>query len=95
MSISFREVAHTVKTRLVYYQAVYRHPDTPWTSKALLWVALAYALSPIDFIPDFIPGIGHLDDLVIVPALVILAIWRVPPHVMRDCHARTCPHRKK
>jgi len=95
MSISLREAAHTLKTKLVYYQAVYRHPDTPWMSKALLWLALAYALSPIDIIPDFIPGVGHLDDLVIVPALVVLAIWMVPRHVMRDCHAVAFPHCKK
>lgn len=90
MSLSFHIVARTLRKRLAYYQAVYSHPDTPWPSKALLWLALAYALSPIDFIPDFIPVIGHLDDLVIVPALVVFAIWMIPMHVMRDCRAMAC-----
>lgn len=93
MRISFRHVSHMVKTKLVYCLAVYRHPDTPWLSKAILWLALAYALSPIDFIPDFIPVIGHLDDLVIVPGLVAVAIWMVPGHVIRDCHSTVFPCR--
>ncbi|MBI4964389.1 MAG: DUF1232 domain-containing protein [Desulfomonile tiedjei] len=87
MSLSFREVACTLRKRLAYYQAVYRHPDTPWMSKALLWLAVAYALSPVDIIPDFIPVVGHLDDLVVVPALIVLAIWMVPNHVIRDCRS--------
>jgi uncharacterized membrane protein YkvA (DUF1232 family) len=62
-----------------------RHPATPWHAKALALAVAAYALSPIDLIPDFIPVLGYLDDLLIVP-LGILAVTRlVPPDVLAEC----------
>jgi uncharacterized membrane protein YkvA (DUF1232 family) len=85
MSIGLRELARSFKARLAYYRAVYRHPRTPWTAKALLWLALAYAASPVDLIPDFIPVLGHLDDLIIVPVLIALALWLIPPDVAQEC----------
>lgn len=64
-----------------------RHPRTPWHAKALALAVAAYALSPIDLIPDFVPVLGYLDDLVIVP-LGILAVTRlVPPEVLAECRA--------
>ncbi len=80
-----KSVGRSIKAKAAYYWRVYRHPDTPWPAKALLWLAIGYALSPIDIIPDFIPVIGHLDDLVIVPALVLLALWLVPDNVKLEC----------
>ena len=61
------------------------HPATPWLAKALAVVVVAYALSPIDLIPDFIPVLGYLDDLIIVPAGLALALKMVPPEVIADC----------
>jgi uncharacterized membrane protein YkvA (DUF1232 family) len=71
----------------------YRDPRVPWYAKVLLAVILAYALSPIDLIPDFIPVIGYLDDLVIIPAGVFLALKLIPGEVIAECreNARTEP----
>lgn len=91
MGFSFRDVARDLKSRLDYYRALYAHPKTPRLSKALLWIALAYVLSPIDIIPDFIPVLGHLDDLVVVPALVALALLMVPQQVQEDCARLSSP----
>lgn len=72
---------------LVLYLAA-RHPDTPWYARVLAAGVAAYALSPIDLIPDFIPVLGYLDDLLIVPAGIALAIRLVPTPVMEECRAR-------
>jgi uncharacterized membrane protein YkvA (DUF1232 family) len=65
-----------------------RDPRTPWYAKVLAAVVLAYALSPIDLIPDFIPVLGYLDDLILVPAGIALVLRLVPPEVMADCRER-------
>jgi len=62
-----------------------RHPLTPWYAKALAICVIAYALSPIDLIPDPIPIVGHLDDLILVPLGVMLVLWLVPPSVLAEC----------
>jgi uncharacterized membrane protein YkvA (DUF1232 family) len=59
-----------------------RDPRTPWYAKAVAVAVAAYALSPIDLIPDFIPLIGYLDDLIIVPLGIALVVRMIPPHVM-------------
>jgi uncharacterized membrane protein YkvA (DUF1232 family) len=66
----------------------YRDPRVPWYAK--LWAAcvVAYALSPIDLIPDFIPVLGYLDDLILIPLGVALALRMIPPEVMADCRAK-------
>ena len=61
-----------------------RDPRVPWYVKALAMAVAAYALSPIDLIPDFIPIIGYLDDLLIVPLGIMLAVRLVPPDLMRE-----------
>lgn len=64
-----------------------KHPDTPWYARVLAAVVTAYALSPIDLIPDFIPVLGYLDDLIIVPAGVWLLLKIVPENVLVDSRA--------
>lgn len=65
-----------------------RHPDTPWYVKLLVAAVAAYAFSPIDLIPDFIPILGYLDDLVLIPMGIALAIRLLPPPVLAECRAR-------
>jgi uncharacterized membrane protein YkvA (DUF1232 family) len=65
-----------------------RHPRTPWYAKALAAFLAAYLLSPIDLIPDFIPVVGYLDDLVVISLGVLLVRRLVPPDVMDECRKR-------
>ena len=80
-----RTVARSLKQELTVYQLVYKDPRTPTLAKMLLGLAIGYALLPFDLIPDFIPVIGHVDDLIIVPGLVLLALKLIPPEVVVDC----------
>ena len=64
-----------------------RDPRVPWLAKAVAACVAAYALSPIDLIPDFIPVIGYLDDLVLVPLGILLAVRLVPPELMAEFRA--------
>lgn len=71
-------VISKIKLELSYYKALSQDPHVPKISKWLLVAAIAYLLSPIDIIPDFIPILGQLDDLVLVPAMVWLAVFLIP-----------------
>ena len=66
-----------------------RDPRIPWYAKLLAAGIVAYALSPIDLIPDFIPVLGYLDDLVLIPSGILMALKLIPPQVMAECRART------
>lgn len=79
-----RQWARGVKQDVHAIYLAARDPRTPWYAKALAFVVAAYALSPIDLIPDFIPIIGYLDDLILVPLGVMLVIRLVPPEVMAE-----------
>lgn len=63
----------------------FRHPKTPWYAKAVIAVVVSYALSPIDLIPDFIPVLGYLDDLLLIPGGILLAIKLIPKEVIEEC----------
>ncbi|WP_123040326.1 YkvA family protein [Cohnella candidum] len=65
-----------------------RDGRTPWYAKLFAICVAAYAFSPIDLIPDFIPVLGYLDDLILVPLGVLIAIRMVPKEVVQDCRAR-------
>lgn len=64
-----------------------RDPRVPWYAKAVAICIAGYALSPIDLIPDFIPVLGYVDDLIIVPAGIALVIWLIPPEIMAEHRA--------
>jgi uncharacterized membrane protein YkvA (DUF1232 family) len=80
-----RILFETIKREIAVYQLVLRHPRTPWPARLLLGLAVAYLLSPIDLIPDPIPLLGQLDDVLIVPGLVTLALKLIPQEVVAEC----------
>jgi uncharacterized membrane protein YkvA (DUF1232 family) len=86
--------AHAIKVDLVAVWLASRDPRVPWYAKAVAGAAAAYALSPIDLIPDFIPVIGYLDDLIIVPLLIMLAIRLTPAELMAEFRAEAV-HREE
>jgi uncharacterized membrane protein YkvA (DUF1232 family) len=71
---------------LVVYLAC-RHPKTPWYAKLLAGCVVAYAFSPIDLVPDFIPVLGYLDDVLLVPLGVALVLRLLPADVVAECRA--------
>jgi uncharacterized membrane protein YkvA (DUF1232 family) len=80
-----KEWARRLKAELVALWFCTRHPRTPFLAKALAIAVVAYAFSPIDLIPDFIPVLGYLDDLILLPIGIWLALKLVPADVMLDC----------
>ena len=83
----------TVDVHAVYLAG--RDPRVPWYAKAVAVVVAAYALSPIDLIPDFIPIIGYLDDLILVPAGILLVIKLIPPAIMNEHRAAAAAAERK
>ena len=77
-----------VKQNIELYRALYSDPRVPRKARWLLWIAIGYTILPFDIIPDFIPVIGHLDDVVIIPFLLGLAINMVPKDVYQEHHKR-------
>jgi len=76
--------AGALKTQLVTLWFCRSHPDTPLAAKLMAAFVVAYAFSPIDLIPDFIPVLGYLDDLLIVPLGIYLTLRLIPAHVLAD-----------
>lgn len=81
----FKQIAARLKAEFVFYQRLQKHPQTPKLAKALLWLAIAYVLMPFDLIPDFLPIIGQLDELVIVPLLLYWALKLTPANIVAAC----------
>jgi uncharacterized membrane protein YkvA (DUF1232 family) len=83
-----------IRAELDFYRLLLRDPRTPKTARILLGMAVGYLLLPFDLIPDFIPFIGHLDDIIIVPLLITIAIRLIPPEVIDQCRrtARSGKH---
>jgi uncharacterized membrane protein YkvA (DUF1232 family) len=69
-----------------------KDPHTPWIAKLLIGATVAYAVSPVDLIPDFVPVLGQLDDFVILPALITLALKIIPRDVMARCRREAWRH---
>lgn len=79
-----RKAVDLSKNLYILYLA-YKHPKTPIYAKLWAGIVIAYALSPVDLIPDFIPILGYLDDLVLIPAGIAIAIKLIPKEVLEEC----------
>jgi uncharacterized membrane protein YkvA (DUF1232 family) len=87
MKAALRQWARTVKRDVHALFLAAGDPRVPWYAKLAAIAVAAYALSPIDLIPDFIPIVGYLDDVVVVPAGILLAVKLVPPELMSEFRA--------
>ena len=84
----WRQWARRLKAETLTIYVALRDPRVPWYAKLLAAAVVAYALSPIDLVPDFVPVLGYLDDLVLVPLGIVLVARIIPEHVLDDCRAR-------
>ena len=85
--MSLKDRAKQLKTDIPAVFLALKRRETPWGAKVLAALTIGYALSPIDLIPDFIPVLGYLDDLILLPALVALTIRLIPAEVLASCRA--------
>ena len=90
----FKDWARAIKRDVIALWLGARDPRVPWHAKVVAAAVAAYALSPIDLIPDFIPILGYLDDLIIVPLGIIVAVRLIPPLVMADLRLQAVEQRK-
>ena len=87
-----QDLAHTIKRDVVAPYLTARDPRVPWLAKVVAACVVAYALSPIDLIPDFIPVLGYLDDAILVPLGILLAVRLVPGDLMADLKLKADLH---
>ena len=80
-----KERAKKLKTDIPAVFLALKEKGTPWYAKALAAIVIIYALSPVDLVPDFIPILGYLDDVIILPALIALTLKFIPSDVFEKC----------
>ncbi len=85
---SWKIKSERLKSEIYALYLAYKHPKTPWYVKVLAALIIGYALSPIDLIPDFIPVVGYLDDLIIVPLGITLLIKIIPKDILEECRTK-------
>ena len=85
---SWKTKAKLLKVEVYALYLAYKDPRTPWYAKVTAAIVAGYAFSPIDLIPDPIPILGYLDDLVLLPLGVLLAVKLIPPQVLQDCRTQ-------
>ena len=85
MREKLKEIAAKLKAEFDFYRRLQKHPRTPIFAKISLWLAVSYLLMPFDLIPDFLPVIGQLDDVIIIPMLIYLALKLTPADVIAEC----------
>lgn len=82
---TWKQRARHLKTETYAIYLAYKDPRVPWYAKVLIAFVVVHTFSPIDLIPDFIPVLGYLDDLIIVPLGIALSIRMIPKEVMSEC----------
>lgn len=87
--MNLKEKISDIKKNIKAIFIALKKKETPWYAKLAAAVTVAYALSPIDFIPDFIPILGYLDDLIILPLLIILSLKLIPEKIMNESLAES------
>lgn len=92
---AWKERARQLKRELYALMLAYKDPRVPWYTRIFLLCLLTYALSPIDLIPDFIPVLGYLDDLLLLPLGILLAIKLIPPDVLQESRMQAEVQRSK
>lgn len=85
---SWRQKAGQLKIQVYALYLAYRDPRTPWYAKAFAALVVGYAFSPVDLLPDFIPLLGYLDDLILLPLGVKIALNLIPPEIMAESRAK-------
>lgn len=86
---ALRQRARHLKAWTYALYLAYRDPRVPWYARLLAFCVVAYAFSPIDLVPDFVPILGYLDDLILVPAGIWLAMRLIPYPVLQECRVRS------
>jgi uncharacterized membrane protein YkvA (DUF1232 family) len=86
--LQIRERAQRLKLEALALGLAVKHPQTPWYAKLVIAGLVAYVVTPVDLIPDFIPILGFIDDLIFVPVALGLAVRLVPAPVLADCRTR-------
>jgi uncharacterized membrane protein YkvA (DUF1232 family) len=84
--------ARAVRRDMVTLYLIVRDPGAPWHVRALIAFILVYALSPIDLIPDFVPVVGYLDDLILLPLGILLVLWLLPKELLASVRAEADRH---
>jgi uncharacterized membrane protein YkvA (DUF1232 family) len=84
---SWKQRARQLKSETYALYLAYKDPRTPWYARLFAALVVGYAFSPIDLIPDPIPVLGYLDDLILVPLGIALALKMIPPTVLSECRA--------
>src|SRR5215217_9221785 len=85
---SWKQHARQLSAQTYALYLAYRHPRTPWYAKVFAALVVGYVFSPIDPIPDFIPGVGLLDEMVVVPIGVWIAAKMIPQEIMEECQEK-------
>jgi uncharacterized membrane protein YkvA (DUF1232 family) len=85
---AWKQRARQLSAQTYALYLAYRHPRTPWYAKVFAALVVGYVFSPIDPIPDFLPGVGLLDELVVVPIGVLIAAKMIPQDVLEECREK-------